>query len=160
MRVKFLILSTIALICIFTFTNNFTQKDVEIVSNGRTGNFKPIVEQISKEDITYTPNSSNLYYKTNYCSCYKCCGRTHGDRVVGAYGIELTPFVSVACNDFPCNTELLITHQDGTQEIWIVQDTGGMGSGVIDLYTGNDHNLALNIPNEWVTVQVLGEENG
>lgn len=128
--------------------------EIETVSGATTDN---LVTPLETEYIS----PKRRVFVTHYCSCIKCCGYDHSDGYVfGAAGTELIPMKSVASNEYAMGTELLVTHDDGTQEVWTVQDRGGFGYGQLDLYTGTNHQYALSIPNEYVTIQVLGEEYG
>lgn len=148
LAIIFLILS--CTICIIPLTCKNTEVEISRVT-GAMREVPPV-----KSSKLY--DHKLRYWKTNYCACAKCCGYVHGDVVIGAAGVPLTPFKSVACNDFPFGTKLLVTHANGEEEIWIVQDRGGMGKGHLDLYVGRDHQLALSIPNEYLTVEVLTED--
>ena len=128
--------------------------------------YKTTLFEIEKPNLSLTDNSMAIYreyvaphgtyFVTHYCSCPQCTGYQHGDYVIGAMGTELIPFVSCASADLPFGTKLLITHKDGTQETWVVQDRGYLGGNHLDLYVGSNHSEALSIPNEYVEVQVLG----
>lgn len=77
------------------------------------------------------------YYDiTHYCSCAKCNGSWAGRPTAsGAY-----PQINhtVACNSLPIGTKIMIEGQ-----VYTVEDTGGMGNSVIDVYVGS-HSEALN----------------
>lgn len=152
-----LILSIMALNLIFV-------SRYEIISINIENSNMSLVEQnkgIANRKVEFTttkienPNAKRVWV-THYCSCAKCTGVHHNpNNVYGAMGVKLTPMVSVASNEYRLGTRLLVTHSNGKQEIWIVQDRGGMGRGHIDLYVGNNHQLALSIPNEYVTIEVI-----
>ena len=74
------------------------------------------------------------YELTAYCSCSYCCGKSDG---ITASGTVATAGRTVACNSIPLGTHILINDVE-----YIVEDTGGMGSNVIDIYF-NSHQEAL-----------------
>lgn len=94
-----------------------------------------------KEEVWYnTPQYTFFknYDLTAYCKCSICCG--HWSNVPGtASGATPVEGVTIAVNGVPFGTELYIEGY-GT---YIVQDTGGMGSNVIDVYFSS-HEAACN----------------
>ena len=74
------------------------------------------------------------YELTAYCGCSYCCGKSDG---ITASGTVATAGRTVASNSIPLGTHILINDVE-----YIVEDTGGMGSNVIDIYF-NSHQEAL-----------------
>lgn len=153
-----LILPIMALNLIFISKYEITSINIKNSNTSLVEQNKGIANR--KVEFTTTkienPNTKRRVWVTHYCSCAKCTGVHHNpNNVYGAMGVKLTPMVSVASNEYRLGTRLLVTHSNGKQEIWIVQDRGGMGRGHIDLYVGNNHQLALSIPNEYVTIEVI-----
>lgn len=142
----YLLFSLVCLILIINENLNTIQIELKNPIESLTDNSMAIYQT----DLGVTER----FYVTFYCSCYQCTGYIHGDYVIGAAGTELIPFKSVASSRFPMGTELKITHNNGEQEIWVVQDRGHLASNQLDLYIGNDHNIGWH--NEYVEVQVLG----
>lgn len=83
------------------------------------------------------------YTITAYCSCEICCGewatKRNGGPVVGAYGVELTPWYSVAA-PLAYGTKLKIDGKtfevQDTTASWIVDRYAGR---IIDIYVGDNH---------------------
>ena len=145
----YLLFSLVAFILIFNSHYKITLVELKNPIESLTDNSMAIYEE------TIAPHGT--FYVTHYCSCPQCTGYQHGDYVIGAMGTELIPYKSCAApSNIPFGTELLITHKDGTQETWVVQDRGYLGANHLDLYVGSNHSEALSIPNEYVEVQVLG----
>lgn len=140
--------SLVAFILIFDINYKSYQVDLKKPNLSLTDNFKTIYTEYIAPHGTY--------FVTHYCSCSKCTGYNHGDYVIGAAGTELIPYISCASADLPFGTKLLVTHKDGRQETWVVQDRGYLGGNHLDLYVGSNHSEALSIPNEYVEVQVIG----
>ena len=150
-----LILSIMALNLIFVSNYKITLVDIENANMSLVEQNKGIPNRKAEFTTTKIGNLDKVWV-THYCSCIKCTGVEHNpNNVYGAMGVTLTPMVSVASNEYKLGTRLLVTHSDGKQEIWIVQDRGGMGRGHLDLYVGNNHQLALSIPNEYVNIEVI-----
>ena len=73
-------------------------------------------------------NYSGCYTLTAYCPCSICCGQWAGGPT--ASGVMPSAGRTVACNNLPLGTKIYIEGY-GT---YTVEDTGGMGSGVIDVF--------------------------
>ena len=104
-----------------------------------------VKEQVeeSSELLTVKESVAAVYKVTAYCSCQKCCGewatKRNGGPVIGAYGVELTPWYSVAA-PLPYGTKLEIdgkTYEvQDTTASWIVDRYAGR---IIDIYVGDSH---------------------
>lgn len=107
------------------------------------------VEQTSK---TATQEKLIGRFKiTVYCACADCCGEyaynrpvdSNGNVIVkGASGRVLIPYYSIATDPsvIPSGTEVVINGN-----VYRADDTGGAVNGnVIDIYTGTDHQEAMN----------------
>ena len=99
--------------------SNFFTKEVQEVEPSTTPTEEPTMESLDE------------YRITAYCPCEICCGIWAKNRpngiVVGAYGIELKPGVSIAA-PFPAGTKIYI---DGIGE-YTVQDK--LASWVVEKY--------------------------
>ena len=101
------------------------------------------------------------YTVTAYCSCSKCCGvwaTKRGDGpVIGAYGVELTPWYSVAA-PLPYGTKLKIdgmTYEvQDTTASWIVDRYAGR---IIDIYMGDSHEEAKAWGKVELEVEIVGD---
>lgn len=100
--------------------------------------------KIEEEKPTY--KHSAVFKVTYYCGCSKCCGKWSGNsesKAIGAAGVELTPYYSVAVDTsiIPLGTVLISNEND----CYIAQDTGSAIKGNrIDIFVGN-HEEALNL---------------
>ena len=119
-------------------------------SKSIVGDFEVEVnEQVeeSSELLTVKEPEPETYTITAYCSCEIYCGEwatKRGDGpVIGAYGVELTPWYSVA-TPLPFGTKLKIdgrTYEvQDTTASWIVDRYAGR---IIDIYVGDSHEEAL-----------------
>lgn len=92
--------------------------------------------EVNKEQ-TNNSSSNRSYlgnYKiTHYCACNKCSSGT-GITASGTYATEGR---TVACNSLPFGTHIIINGKE-----YVVEDTGGMGNNVIDIYL-NSHEECL-----------------
>ena len=119
------------------------------------------VEQV-QEIITTQAQATEVYTITAYCSCSICCGEwatKRGDGpVIGAYGVELTPWYSVAA-PLPYGTKLKIdgmTYEvQDTTASWIVDRYAGR---IIDIYVGNSHQEAINFGKQELEVTVVNDD--
>lgn len=87
---------------------------------------------------SYTPGNGSrslgTYSLTAYCPCASCCGSATG---ITASGTRATAGRTVACNSLPFGTKISINGN-----IYTVEDRGGMGGNVIDIFF-NSHSEAL-----------------
>jgi 3D (Asp-Asp-Asp) domain-containing protein len=97
---------------------------------------------------TYTVKSSAVLRTTAYCSCEKCCGWSTG---ITYSGTTATAGRTIGANldEYPLGTKLLI---DGN--IYIVEDTGNLGFGTIDIYM-DSHEEALQYGVKYVNAEVI-----
>ena len=120
-----------------------------------------VKEQVeeSSELLTVKEPVAEVYTITAYCSCEICCGewatKRNGGPVIGAYGVELTPWYSVAA-PLPYGTKLEIdgmTYEvQDTTASWIVDRYAGR---IIDIYVGNSHQEAINFGKQELEVTIL-----
>ena len=128
----------------------------------------PVSDEIISQDRMVKLNTLNFvqpeqtsetYTVTAYCSCQKCCGewaiKRNGGPVIGAYGVELTPWYSVAA-PLPYGTKLEIdgmTYEvQDTTASWIVDRYSGK---VIDIYVGGSHEEALRFGKQELEVTII-----
>lgn len=105
---------------------------------------------IEKESVPTQPSERTLvslgeYRISAYCPCEKCCGWNTG---ITASGTQATAGRTVAMNDVPFGTHIII---DGHE--YIVEDTGGFNSKLVDVFF-NTHEEALN-SGLWVMREVF-----
>ena len=86
------------------------------------------------------------YSLTAYCACVNCCGKSNG---ITASGTQATAGRTVACNSLPIGTVISI---NGSQ--YVVEDTGGMGGNVIDIFF-DSHEEALNFGRQSADVYLV-----
>lgn len=120
-----------------------------------------VEEQVQEmqELLTVEQTRPEVYTVTAYCSCEICCGEwatKRGDGpVIGAYGVELTPWYSVAA-PLPYGTKLKIdgkTYEvQDTTASWIVDRYAGR---IIDIYMGDDHQVAVEFGKQELEVTVI-----
>lgn len=104
-----------------------------------------VEEQVQEVQQLFTVKEpvAETYTITAYCSCEICCGewatKRNGGPVVGAYGVELTPWYSVAA-PLPYGTKLKIDGKtfevQDTTASWTVDRYAGR---IIDIYVGDNH---------------------
>lgn len=122
-----------------------------------------VVEEITTTETYYEPTTVEAttempsteidgmtylgrYSLTAYCSCANCCGKSDG---ITASGTQATAGRTVACNSLPMGTVISINgHQ------YVVEDTGGMGGNVIDIFF-NSHEEALNFGRQSADVYLV-----
>lgn len=105
---------------------------------------------IEKESAPTQPPERTLvslgeYRISAYCPCEKCCLKSDG---ITASGTQATAGRTVAMNDVPFGTHIII---DGHE--YIVEDTGGFNSKLVDVFF-NTHEEALN-SGLWVMREVF-----
>lgn len=94
------------------------------------------------EGMTYL----GTYSLTAYCACEQCCGKTDA---ITASGTVATAGRTVACNSLPFGTVVSI---NGNQ--YVVEDRGGMGNNVIDIFF-NNHQDAINFGSQSADVYIV-----
>ena len=117
--------------------------------------------EVVQEIITTQAQATEVYTITAYCSCSICCGEwatKRGDGpVIGAYGVELTPWYSVAA-PLPYGTKLKIdgmTYEvQDTTASWIVDRYAGR---IIDIYMGDSHEEAKAWGKVELEVEIVGD---
>ena len=110
-------------------------------------------EEPTTEATTEAPSTEangmtylGTYSLTAYCSCVNCCGKSNG---ITASGTQATAGRTVACNSLPLGTVISINgHQ------YVVEDTGGMGGNVIDIYFSS-HEEAINFGRQSADVYLV-----
>lgn len=135
-----------------TTTENATETDASSTEITTTEEEVIEVEEVSTTEVYYEPTTAaatteappaevdgmtylGTYSLTAYCACANCCGKSDG---ITASGTQATAGRTVACNSLPMGTVISINgHQ------YVVEDTGGMGGNVIDIFF-NSHEEALN----------------
>lgn len=107
--------------------------------------FENHLEEMREEkEVTATPSlNSATFTMTAYCSCSRCCGSWSAKQngaVIGAAGIPLVPYISVAVDNsiFPFGT----VFYDDKGNKYIAQDTGVKGYH-LDVYMPT-HQEAVN----------------
>ena len=110
-------------------------------------------EEPTTESTTEAPSTEangmtylGTYSLTAYCSCVNCCGKSNG---ITASGTQATAGRTVACNSLPLGTVISI---NGYQ--YVVEDTGGMGGNVIDIYF-DSHEEAINFGRQSADVYLV-----
>lgn len=94
--------------------------------------YEPPCEQASEEKNNGLERNWSVSEMTYYSSSYGC---------YGASGRTLVNNYSVACNSIPLGTTVYIKSSDGSVDgYYRVDDTGGMGSHVIDIFYSNYSN--------------------
>lgn len=94
--------------------------------------YEPPYEQVSEEKNNGLERNWSVSEMTYYSSSYGC---------YGASGRTLINNYSVACNSIPLGTTVYIKSSDGSVDgYYRVDDTGGMGSHVIDIFYSNYSN--------------------
>ncbi len=96
-------------------------------------------------DVSYVGS----YVLTAYCACPRCCGHSTGRT---AMGTTATAGRTVGCNSLPLGTKIYI---EGYGQ-YVVEDTGGMSSNVIDMFCGS-HGEALGFGKGSANVYVINE---
>ena len=117
-----------------TETEVFIQVETAEIDGNELDIEYPDEEDIAEDDGGYI----GCFELTAYCACEYCCGE-------GAMGITASGTVpyqgrTVACNSIPLGTEIYI---DGFG-YYTVEDRGGMGDDVIDIFF-YDHYEALEL---------------
>ena len=92
--------------------------------------------EVNKEQTNNSSSNGSYlgnYKITHYCACNKCSSGT-GITASGTYATEGR---TVSCNSLPFGTHIIINGKE-----YVVEDTGGMGNNVIDIYL-NSHEECL-----------------
>ena len=140
-----------------TTTEEVTMEVAEEISTTETY-YEPTTEEAPDEEptteaTTEAPSTEangmtylGTYSLTAYCSCVNCCGKSNG---ITASGTQATAGRTVACNSLPLGTVISINgHQ------YVVEDTGGMGGNVIDIYFSS-HEEAINFGRQSAEVYLV-----
>lgn len=100
-------------------------------------------EHIKRKELTLI--NIGEYKLTAYCSCERCCGKWSQFNKT-ASGTTPQQGRTVACNSLKFGTRIVINGN-----IYTVEDTGNMGTNVIDIYF-NSHEAALNFGVQYAEV--------
>lgn len=129
--------------------NRFEISEYKISSEDTKPDTREKNEESEETKLTY----AGEYFATGYDICISCCGKTDG---ITASGAVATVGRTCASNEFPFGTVLFI---EGIGER-VVEDRGGMSSGVIDVLC-EDHPACYAITGTYnVYVVERGESNG
>lgn len=140
-----------------TTTEEVTVEVTEEISTTETY-YEPTTEEAPTEEptteaTTEAPSTEangmtylGTYSLTAYCSCVNCCGKSNG---ITASGTQATAGRTVACNSLSIGTVISINgHQ------YVVEDTGGMGGNVIDIFF-DSHEEAINFGRQSAEVYLV-----
>ena len=131
-----------------TTTEEVTVEVAEEISTTETY-YEPTTEEAPDEASSTEANGMTYlgtYSLTAYCSCVNCCGKSNG---ITASGTQATAGRTVACNSLPIGTVISINgHQ------YVVEDTGGMGGNVIDIFF-DSHEEAINFGRQSADVYLV-----
>ena len=135
-----------------TTTEEVTMEVTEEISTTETY-YEPTTEEPTTEATTEAPSTEangmtylGTYSLTAYCSCVNCCGKSNG---ITASGTQATAGRTVACNSLSIGTVISINgHQ------YVVEDTGGMGGNVIDIFF-DSHEEAINFGRQSAEVYLV-----
>lgn len=124
------------------------ENDVSSVDEKEYGHIVPLVYEVEQTEKEVEPvyTNSGVFRVTHYCGCNKCCGKwSQGSEseTIGAYGVKLTPYHSIAVDPsiIPLGTVL----HDDSGNWYIAEDTGSAIKGNrVDLFVGN-HEQALSM---------------
>jgi 3D (Asp-Asp-Asp) domain-containing protein len=100
-------------------------------------------ENVQRRELTLV--SIGDYKLTAYCSCERCCGKWSQFNKT-ASGTTPQQGRTVACNSLEFGTRIVINGS-----VYTVEDTGNMGTNVIDIYF-NSHEAALNFGEQYAEV--------
>lgn len=94
---------------------------------------------------------SKIWNVSFYCSCEKCTGKWGG---LTASGVQATPWYTIAMDKkYPMGTKLKL---EGFDHIFVKEDVGGAIKGnKVDIYVGNDHQLALKLGRQYIKGYIL-----
>lgn len=123
----------------------FNELDKEIFIDAPEPDVVTEKESAPTQSSERTLVSLGEYRISAYCPCEKCCGWSTG---ITASGTQATAGRTVAMNDVPFGTHIII---DGHE--YIVEDTGGFNSKLVDVFF-NTHEEALN-SGLWVMREVF-----
>lgn len=131
-----------------TTTEEVTMEVTEEISTTETY-YEPTTEEAPTEAPSTEANGMTYlgtYSLTAYCSCVNCCGKSNG---ITASGTQATAGRTVACNSLSIGTVISINgHQ------YVVEDTGGMGGNVIDIFF-DSHEEAINFGRQSAEVYLV-----
>ena len=126
-----------------------TEEEVTEEISTTTFYYEPAIAVIATEALPVEVDGMTYlgtYSLTAYCSCVNCCGKSDG---ITASGTQATAGRTVACNSLPIGTVISI---NGNQ--YVVEDTGGMGGNVIDIFC-DSHEEALNFGRQSADVYLV-----
>lgn len=145
----------------FSDSGEAATETVETVTEAPTSTPEETMATSEPVEETAEPVLLGTYRITAYCSCEKCCGVWAENRpngiVYGAYGVELTPGVSIA-SPLPYGTVVEIeglgeyTVQDKTAQ-WVVDK---YGENIIDIYF-DSHEAATEFGLQYLNVYLKEE---
>lgn len=127
------------------------QQVVSAAEEKEYGHIVPTVYELEDQAASGTDSSVDydnvaMFKVTHYCGCAKCCGKwSQGSEseTIGAYGVTLTPYHSIAVDPklIPLGTVL----HDKSGNWYVAEDTGSAIKGNrVDLFVGN-HEQALSM---------------
>lgn len=135
---------------IFTLSGNATDTEAPVERHPVTD------EVVATEPAAYEgfiPEVTPLgrFKITHYCSCEKCCGKWALNRPDGvvktASGADAKAGRTIAVDTsiIPFGTEVVVRYDDGSEAVYVAEDTGSAVMGKhIDVYLGDDHDAAWN----------------
>lgn len=134
---------------IFTLSGNATDAEAPVERH-------PVTEEVvATEPAAYEgfiPEVTPLgkFKITHYCSCEKCCGKWALNRPDGvvktASGADAKAGRTIAVDTsiIPFGTEVVVRYDDGSEAVYVAEDTGSAVMGKhIDVYM-DDHDAAWN----------------
>lgn len=134
---------------IFTLSGNATDAEAPVERHPVTN------EVVATEPAAYEgfiPEVTPLgkFKITHYCSCEKCCGKWALNRPDGvvktASGADAKAGRTIAVDTsiIPFGTEVVVRYDDGSEAVYVAEDTGSAVMGKhIDVYM-DDHDAAWN----------------
>lgn len=134
---------------IFTLSGNATDTEAPVERH-------PVTEEVvATEPAAYEgfiPEVTPLgqFKITHYCSCERCCGKWALNRPDGvvktASGADAKAGRTIAVDTsiIPFGTEVVVRYDDGSEAVYVAEDTGSAVMGKhIDVYM-DDHDAAWN----------------
>lgn len=133
-------------------TEETTEAPVETYVEPESSTDAPTEAEVTPEDATEASDNGYTYLGgyslTAYCPCSICCGQWAGGPTKS--GNMPCAGHTVACNSLPLGTVIYIEGY-GT---YVVEDTGGMGHSVIDIFF-NTHDEALAFGSGYADVYIV-----
>lgn len=120
-----------------------TKKEEYLLTAGIETVLEKELPSVQRRELTLV--SIGEYKLTAYCSCERCCGKWSQFNKT-ALGTTPQQGRTVACNSLEFGTRIVINGS-----IYTVEDTGNMGTNVIDIYF-NSHEAALNFGVQYAEV--------